>query len=148
MRMSDEKINSDRVVKHLEIIQTVINRLGHDSFLVKGWSMAILTAGLIFLVREGLELDKFVWLFVISVGGFWILDGYFLRKERLFRKVYDHVRMQKGTDFEMNPEQHASEPKSNLPSAMFSVTLGIFYGIQFLAILAISLINCSGGNQP
>ncbi len=40
----------ESVIKHLEMIQRGINRLGRDSFLVKGWSMAILTAGIIFIL--------------------------------------------------------------------------------------------------
>ena len=36
--------NHDRVVKHLEFIQGVVNRLGGNSFLLKGWSMTVLAA--------------------------------------------------------------------------------------------------------
>lgn len=29
---------------------------------------------------------------LIPIAGFWLLDSYFLRQERLFRKLYDDVR--------------------------------------------------------
>ena len=39
----------EKVIKHLEMIQGVVNRLAHNSFLIKSWSMTILIAGMTFL---------------------------------------------------------------------------------------------------
>ena len=36
--------DKEQVIKHLEIIQGVVNRLASNSFLIKGWSMTILSA--------------------------------------------------------------------------------------------------------
>ena len=44
-----DRFMKDRVIKHLEMLQGVINRLGHNSFLIKGWSLTIIAAGIIFL---------------------------------------------------------------------------------------------------
>jgi hypothetical protein len=77
-------------VKHLELIQAVISRLGNDGFLMKGWAITLAAAFLAFAVNS----DD-VWLAVASVfptGVFWGLDAYFLRAERLFRKLYGRVR--------------------------------------------------------
>lgn len=67
--------NTTQVVKHLEMIQEVINRLGHDSFLIKGWSMAILAARILFLARGEVQSEMVVVAFLIPVVGFWILDS-------------------------------------------------------------------------
>lgn len=56
-----------QVVKHLEMIQGVINRLGHDSFLVKGWSMTILVVGIIIISRSEMQFGLFVLAFLIPV---------------------------------------------------------------------------------
>lgn len=80
--------DKEQVIKHLEMVQGVINRLGHDSFLIKGWSMTILAAGIIFVARSQVQSAYIVLTFTIPVVGFWILDGYFLWQERLFREVY------------------------------------------------------------
>ena len=45
--------DKDQVVKHLEMIQGVVNRLAYNSFLIKGWSMTILAAAILFLARIG-----------------------------------------------------------------------------------------------
>ncbi len=119
-------------------MQGVVNRLGHDSFLIKGWSMAILAAGIIFIARSQVQ-SNIALTFIIPVIGFWILDGYFLWQERLFRKVYDEVRTKETTNFQMNPMRHKDKPKCSWISSMFSVTLNIFYGVQILFVLIVFL---------
>ncbi len=41
----------DRVIRHLEMIQGVVNRLGSNSFMLKGWSMTIIAAAIILMAR-------------------------------------------------------------------------------------------------
>ena len=132
--------DKDRVIKHLEIIQGIVNRLGHDSFLIKGWSMTILVAGMIFIARNEIQNEYFILTFLIAIIGFWVLDGYFLWQERLFREVYNDVRKQEKTDFAMNVVKHMKKPKCNWISSIFSVTLNIFYGIEMLFILSAFII--------
>lgn len=132
--------DKEQVIKHLEIIQGVINRLGHDSFLIKGWSMTILAAGIVFIARSGTLSEWIILTFLVPVAGFWILDGYFLWQERLFRKVYDDVRGQEATDFAMNVRKHENEPKCNWVDSIFSVTLSMFYGIEILFVLGVFCI--------
>lgn len=126
--------DKDRVVKHLEIIQGVVNRLGHDSFLVKGWSMAILTASLVLVSKDTLGNGCFILIFLIPILGFWTLDGYFLWQERLFREVYNDVRTQDATDFAMNIAKHRNKPNRNYLSSLFSRTILLFYAIEIVFI--------------
>jgi hypothetical protein len=77
-------------VKHLEMIQTVVARLGGNGFLVKGWAITIAGAFLAFAVNRGkygLALAAIAPTFL-----FWLLDTSFLRNERLFRDLFDRVR--------------------------------------------------------
>ena len=121
---------TEKVVEHLKITQAVINRLGRNSFLVKSWSMTIIAAAMVLIAKHEVENPNFVLALVFPVVGFWILDGYFLWQERLFRKVYDEVRVQPDTDFRMDPLKHRGKPKCSWVSAIFSVTLVIFYLIE------------------
>ena len=90
----------ERVIKHLEITQGVINRLANNSFLIKGWSMAILAAAMLFLARvESVNSVYLTLSFAIPVISFWILDGYFLWQERLFRGIYNDIRVLDDSDF-------------------------------------------------
>ena len=133
--------NSERVVKHLEFIQGVVNRLGANAFLLKGWSMTVLVAGAVLMVRLGTDQPLLALTLIVPVIGFWILDGYFLWQERLFRAEYDRVRQQDETDFSMNPGQHKDKPRHSWMATIFSVTLVVFYAfeVSFVVILAFSV---------
>ena len=129
---------TEKVVKHLEMTQAVINRLGRNSFLLKSWSMTILVAAMVLIARENLENQYFVLVLFLPIAGFWILDGYFLWQEQLFRQVYEEIRQQTDTDFKMDLGKHKDKPKCSWLSAIFSVTLIIFYLIEALFVGAIA----------
>lgn len=77
-------------IKHLELIQAVVGRLGNDGFLMKGWALTV--AGAFY----GFAINKSNWQLSVAALAptaiFWGLDAYFLRCERLFRCLYSKVR--------------------------------------------------------
>ena len=77
--------------KHLELIQMVIERHARTSFLLKGWSVTIVAAVFLLAVR-GAEPALAMLVGVLPAVVFWGLDAYYLRQERLYRALYDHVR--------------------------------------------------------
>jgi len=117
-------------MKHLELIQGVINRLATDSFRMKGWAVILVSALLALLVREG-RADLAAVGFIPALV-FWGLDGYFLRQERLFRDLYDRVRTleEERIDFSMNTAAF----NRTWWSATFSITLCPFYGALAVAV--------------
>lgn len=42
----------EKKVKHLEFLQGIVNRLATDSFRMKGWSVVLVSALFVLLVRE------------------------------------------------------------------------------------------------
>ncbi len=137
-----------RVVKHMEMIQGVISRLAHDSFLVKGWSMTLLAAGVIFITRGEVRSDCVILAFIVPVFGFWILDAYFLWQERLFRQLYDEIRQQETTDFSMDLTKHKGDRKDQLKfwRSFFSCTLNLFYGMEIFFVAAVFSISFLTGD--
>lgn len=117
-------------VKHLELIQGVINRLATNSFRVKGWAVILTSALLVLLVRENRA--DFAWIGFVPVLVFWGLDGYFLWQERLFRDLYDHIRVLQDdqVDFSMD----TSTFHRYWSSATLSITLCPFYGALAVSI--------------
>ena len=99
-------------------------------------SAALIVAAMVFVAIQG---QKYPIVFLMPftlVSGFWILDGYFLWQERLFREVYNEIRVQSDTDFEMNPMKHKNRPECSWLSAIFSPTLIIFYLMEIVCIIA------------
>lgn len=131
----------EKVVKHLEMTQAVINRLGSNSFQLKGWSMTLIVAAMVLLARYDLQNPCIILAFILPILGFWILDGYFLWQERLFREVYDEIRQQDDTDFKMDVMKHRNKPERSWTSAIFSVTLVVFYLAETLFTLLVFAIS-------
>ena len=94
MKVMPEAVPMEAKLKHLELIQGVINRLATNSFRIKGWAVVLVSAVLVLLARK--ESIGFVYVGFVPVLVFWGLDGYFLWQERLFRDLYDHVRSLEG----------------------------------------------------
>ncbi|MCY4371047.1 MAG: hypothetical protein OXF41_16870 [bacterium] len=113
-------------LKHLEFIQGVINRMAGNSFLLKGWSVVLVSA-LLVLVSRG-KGGSWALVSLIPTLVFWGLDAYFLKQERLYRTLYDHVRRLRPDeiDFSMRTD-HFTGPKLTWHSSLFSTTLTTFY---------------------
>lgn len=125
-------------LKHLELIQNIINRMASNSFLVKGWCVTLVS---VLLALESQSSNaKYLLVALLPALMFWILDAYFLRQERLFRKLYDEVRIldEKTIDFSMNTSSFTKT--TSWLSAFFSQTLIIFYGLILIAIIIAILI--------
>ena len=99
---------------------------GAELIQLKGWTVTLAAALEVFLKGEA----RPAWLFVPSlpVIAFWLLDAWYLRRERLFRRLFDHVRTQNGPlDFSIDVRPFAGEVGPVLAVAMSSTIIG-FYG--------------------
>ena len=81
----------EALAKHLEFIQNIINRMSNNSFLLKGWNVTLSSAILALIISNPNPLFAIVAL--LSSLSFWGLDAYYLRQERLFRSLYDDLRV-------------------------------------------------------
>lgn len=77
----------DFLFKEIEIIQSIIRRMAFNSFLIKGWTLTLVIASLLLNNEFG---EK--WLGFIPMVIFWFLDGYYLRQEKLFRKLHNWTK--------------------------------------------------------
>ncbi len=122
--------------KHLELIQGIINRMAHNSFMLKGWTVT-LVAALLALSSAVEGKITMILIGLLPATVFWVLDGYFLWQERLFRAVYNNVikKQEDEIDFRMNPQDFISGNNKWLQS-IFSKTLLVFYLAIIIALLS------------
>jgi hypothetical protein len=128
--------------KHLEFIQGVINRMAGNLFFLRGWTITLIVALLTLSVNRN-NID-YIFIAYFPVIVFWILDGYFLSQERLFRALYDDVRKldEKEIDFSMDVRKYKKNKKNRWMYSMFSATLLFFYFPLIIIMLLIThLIN-------
>ena len=130
----------EKKVAHLKMIQGVVNRLSNNSFLLKGWTVILVSA--FFALAAGGTQIYFVYLAYFPAVAFWVLDGYFLHQERLFRALYDHVRGldENVIDFSMNTAIVKDQVDSWF-KVTFSLTLRIFHWTVILAIILVTIIG-------
>lgn len=122
------------LLKEIDLIQAVINRMSYNSFLIKGWGLTLVT--LVFSLQKN---PADLYLAFVPLLSFWLLDAYFLRQERLYRHLYNWViqnRLQTEEHlFSLNPGRFIAKEQSQV-RVMLSITLLIFYGFTaFLMLL-------------
>ncbi len=130
---------TDQEIKHLEMIQGVIDRMGSNSFQMKSWMLVVATALLGSFANTGNR--NFVLLAVFPTVIFWFLDSYFLQQERKFRGVYDDVI---GNSKDPKPVAPFTMPigqytggKYSLWDVFTSMTIFTLYGSIILILLVI-----------
>ena len=121
-------------MKHLEMIEIVISRMAHNSFLLKGWAVTLV--GAMFALTQKDVGGGITVAAVMLTLMFWGLDAYYLSKEHLFRILYDEVRQKEPEqiDFAMTPTQTGSS-YTDLVVKLSSPTQLYFYGVLVLVIL-------------
>ena len=123
-------------LKHLEFLQDIINRFSNNSFLLKGWTVVVISA--LFILASKDSNTNIAYLSFLPAIAFWILDGYYLRQERLYRKLFDRVRLL--DIIEITFSMDISEFVNDIPSwfkTIFSKSLSIFHGTVIVAIMFI-----------
>ena len=135
---------SESKQKHLEFIQTVIARLASNSFLIKGWTVLLVSA--FFALAAPNANLAYVFLAYIPAVIFWGLDGFFLYQERLFRELYDFVRLKDESDIDYSMDTaNFKSSKISWVNSTLSTTLIPFYGSLLAAIILVMFFHMNQG---
>jgi len=123
-------------------IRHIINRMATNSFIIKGWTLAVLG---IILLLSSTRYQALIAVFALLV--FWYLDAYFLREEKTFRALYNEIVENKLNTsdefFDMRTARYEAGIEVPRPSKlMLSKTLLIFYGsIVALACAYVGILS-------
>ena len=139
IKMAD---NFDRKIKHLEMIENVIERMAKNCFQLKGWAITLVTLVGALGAKES---DKrFMLLAFVPIIGFWILDAFYLQQERRYRALYRSVcdTEPDKIDFNLNTRNVNFTDDEAKRICFFdclkSTSVSLFYGI--LAITLVLLV--------
>jgi hypothetical protein len=137
MTTLEEKTLREYLFREVEIVQDIITRMGTNSFLVKGWAITLIVASLLI---TGSSYHHYVALLPWFL--FWVYDAYFLRMEKLYRKLSDWLadNRLKSEEFLLNMNKSNLESRFGkktpcLQQVMFSKTLVAFYGLLLVMIV-------------
>ncbi|MFC4553589.1 MULTISPECIES: hypothetical protein [Halorussus] len=141
--MSDD--DDETFVTELEFIQNVIDRQADNSFKVKGWTITLVVVTLLFRTSDSQIIVAFIPLFA-----FWYLDAYYLKLERQYRKLYNHVRENRDNaqrdSFSMDSSPFKNKVKP-IWRIMVSRSVIILYG-TILVLLVIYAISVYSAGDP
>lgn len=125
---------NEKKFKHLDYIQENISRMSNNSFIIKGWTISIIS---ILFIFSNKEMNKsYLLITLLAVLVFWYLNGFFLQQERKFRALYDKVRKQSESeiDFSMSTDEFKSKD-FYLIGNMFSKSIFPLYLVIIIMIL-------------
>ncbi|KAF5887219.1 hypothetical protein [Rhizobium sp. PEPV16] len=124
-------------IKHLEMVQGVVSRLSNHSTNFKNYCVTLVTAIIGFaLTANNVNIIPAA---VLPVVAFAYLDARYLRLERAFRSLYNHVRLedwnsQPTFDLDLKSTQFDRHP---LIRAVFTWTILGFYGSLLFGVAVI-----------
>lgn len=123
-------------VLHLQFIQEVIKRMASNSFIIKGWSVTLVSA--LFAVSVADTDKRFILIAYIPAIMFWFLDAFFLYQERLFRMLYKQVAEDSigSEQFTMNTTLVMNRVNPYL-FVLFSKTMILFHGTLIICIILV-----------
>jgi hypothetical protein len=132
--------DNELFTKYLEMIQNVIERLARNSFQIKAWTATIFTATIVLTYSIINTLIFIVLIAVISL--FWALDSYYLKQERLFRKLYEQKvnQFNEKDKIEMFDMNVSIFQVSSVFKTMFSISELLYY-IAIIGTLVAFLIT-------
>lgn len=127
-------------IAHMSMIQGVVTRLETNSFTLKALAMTLAVAVLAF--TGGVKNPNWVYTLAgcFPVLVFWVMDAKYMRMGRLFRHLFDAVRLRNIDDpFTMDINPYMKEEQSVIRIA-FSWSVCWFYISIIITFLIVSLI--------
>ena len=147
MSRDDKKISIEEIHKEIDLIQSCITRMAQNSFMIKGWFVSIY-AVILALLPEKVNMFLLCIALVAVNLIFWYLDGFFLRTEKVYRKIYDwvlEVRPQNNRElmYQLNPSKFNGkiEKVESIGKVMWSKTLRWFYLIPLVIVIIVFIFE-------
>lgn len=130
--MAEDHEHSESIrIAHLTMLQGVITRMGANSFTLKALSATFGSAAVAITATADNPSLYYAIAAFVPVLIFWLMDAQYLRYERAYRKLYEHVR--KGEEIEAYSLDAA--PFMQDIRSVFRVALSWSVSLFYLAIL-------------
>ena len=135
---------SDDVRQHLSFIQGVINRMNSNSFSMKGWMVAIVSALCAVYASNPNSCSAYIYFIAAIIADllFCFLDAYYLKMEKEYRNLYNRVLTNPiETNFKMHidkKDENDKELRVCLWKAFKSPSVWILYTVVAI-LLGIAL---------
>lgn len=147
MNRNEDEVSIEEIHKEIDLIQSCITRMAQNSFMIKGWFVSIY-AVILALLPEKVNLFLLCIVLAVVNLSFWYLDGFFLRTEKLYRKMYDWILEERPKNnrellYKLNPHEFEGriEEVESIWKIMWSKTLKWFYLIPLGIVIIVFIVN-------
>jgi hypothetical protein len=136
---------SEAKIKHLEMLQKIIERMAAESGRIK--QIALATAGAIISVAASVHNFWIPLAGIMLTAIFWYLDAKYLTQERWFRDLFEIERKERGeASFVLTPPA-AVRAKHHTTNAMTTWSTAVLYSGLVVINLAVSLALYESGSK-
>lgn len=130
------------MIEEIKLVQDILKRMSANSFLIKGWTLTLVVATLLFKADD--KVAKQIPLACIPLFMFWFLDTYYLRQEKLFRRLHCWIIKHRLNTDEFLLDFATSRFEKDVPGfwkvAVSKTLLGFYGSITFLIYIYWSFI--------
>jgi hypothetical protein len=141
MSIPPEKVAEFRI-SQLEMVQNAIARIAGYGATIKNWCITVATGVCGFSIT--IQRPALVWLALLPILTFAIMDAQYLRVERQFRNTFDRIRLENWDappSFDIHPD---AETRISLAAILCSWSIANFYLPLALGVAAVRFIELLG----
>ncbi|MFN3692134.1 MAG: hypothetical protein ACK4R7_04490 [Fervidobacterium sp.] len=131
-------INSQAVQSHLNITQSVIQRMATNSSSCKAWCITVVSAILVILADKGKS--QYAYIAIIPNILFLVLDTYYLALEKMFRILYNDFIKKLHENVIDSSDLFVVIPKGNLIKMFFKSIISFSVWPFYLTLLIMILL--------
>ena len=138
------EIPNEVIHKELDLIQKCVERMSHNSFIIKGWTVLLFSGAFVFWENHPQKKSELLPVVVVSLVILWGLDAYFLQQERSFRQLYAWVieaRKNGNTDNLYNLDYKKVKCCSCILKALFAPIMLLLYVLPLCIVIGLSIYN-------
>ncbi len=131
-------INSQAVQSHLNITQSVIQRMAMNSSSCKAWCITVVSAILVIVADKGKS--QYAYIAIIPNILFLVLDTYYLALEKMFRILYNDFIKKLHENVIDSSDLFVVIPKGNLIKMFFKSIISFSVWPFYLTLLIMILL--------
>lgn len=136
----------EKKIKHLEMIEAIIERMAKNSLQLKEWTMALVVLVATITSQSGNE--NLVLLGFVPIIGFWFLDSFYLLQERKYKVLYKNVSKKEedkidfnlDTNVDVNGEERNKNERLCMYNCIFSTSEILFYPIIAICLTILFIV--------
>jgi len=136
--MSDKAADPQAVQTHLQITQSVVQRMASNSASCKAWCIALVSAILVVVATTGKP--QYALISIIPTVLFLILDTYYLTLEKMFRQSYNSFIEKLHTGEVTTPDLYIVSPSGSTLRGFFASITSFSIWPFYLTLLVMTFV--------